>query len=104
MEFEKNIQHNTTGQNYFSYTQSGIYTYNKSWFDELIDVPFENMQVRVPKGYHEYLTFMYGDYMTPSQVNKNQDNTHTMSYLNLSERLNMKEVKNRIKKGIQYEL
>lgn len=34
-----------------------------SIFDNWKHVPFENVQVRVPKNYHECLTDLYGDYM-----------------------------------------
>ena len=37
-------------------------------FDETVWMPFENMQVPVPKGFDELLTTQYGaDYMTPRQ-------------------------------------
>lgn len=102
LDFEKSIQKDKEGKNYYSYTETGIYTFNKSWFDEYVIVPFEDMEVKVPKGYHEYLTFMYGDYMTPPPIN-NRQSEHIMTYLNLSERIDMKEVKKRVKKGIKYE-
>ena len=31
--------------------------------EEMIEVPFEDAFFNVPKGYHEYLTHAYGDYM-----------------------------------------
>lgn len=103
LEFEKSIQAKLDGKNYYSYTETGIYTFNKSWFDEYVVVPFEDFEAKVPKGYQDYLTFMYGDYMTPPPINS-RVSEHVMTYLNLSERLEMKEVNKRIKKGLQYEL
>ena len=38
---------------------------NKHCYEETIMLPFQDMQIPVPKGYHELLTVMYGDYMTP---------------------------------------
>lgn len=41
-------------------------TLRREIFDETLWMPFENMQVPVPKGYDELLTTQYGaDYMTP---------------------------------------
>lgn len=38
---------------------------NRSWFDEVEEVPFETTTIAIPKGYHKILTALYGDYMTP---------------------------------------
>lgn len=35
------------------------------WYNETIEFPFCNMMIPAPKGYHELLTTIYGDYMTP---------------------------------------
>lgn len=40
----------------------------KEWFSETEAVPFENMMIDIPKGYHEILSIEYGDYMTPVQA------------------------------------
>lgn len=37
--------------------------YKKEWFEELIEVPFENITVFAPKYYDEILKQQYGDYM-----------------------------------------
>ena len=37
--------------------------FKKRWFDELIYVPFETLNVPIPKNYHEVLTIAFGDYM-----------------------------------------
>ncbi|MCI5873714.1 MAG: LicD family protein [Clostridiales bacterium] len=39
----------------------------KEWFSETMSVPFENIMLDIPKGYHEILSVEYGDYMTPVQ-------------------------------------
>ena len=39
--------------------------FKKEWFDECIMLPFENMVLPAPKGYHEVLTTYYGDYRIP---------------------------------------
>jgi len=37
--------------------------FNKHYFDEIIEVPFEDTTIMIPKGYNEYLTQDFGDYM-----------------------------------------
>ncbi len=37
----------------------------RRWFEGTVMLEFEGMAVPAPKGYHEYLTAIYGDYMTP---------------------------------------
>ncbi len=53
----------------YSMSYSGAYLekeiFKKSMFDELIDVDFEGYKMLAFKDYDEYLTRIYGDYMTP---------------------------------------
>lgn len=63
----------------------------KKWIEETIWVPFENIQVRVPKYYHEYLTHIYGDYMTPPPEDK-KDDRHIIKYLDFEKRLSREEI------------
>ena len=37
----------------------------KEWFKETLWMPFEDIMLPVPNGYHEILTQQYGDYMKP---------------------------------------
>ena len=39
--------------------------YSNRMFDKLIDVPFENLMLPITAEYDNYLTTVYGDYMTP---------------------------------------
>lgn len=41
---------------------------NKHLYDATEWMDFENIKVPVPKGYHEFLSKRYGDYMKPSKV------------------------------------
>jgi lipopolysaccharide cholinephosphotransferase len=41
------------------------YQFKKEWYQDVTEVPFENLMVAIPNGYHEILTTMYGDYMVP---------------------------------------
>ena len=63
----------------------------KEWIEETVWVPFENIQVRIPKYYHEYLTHIYGDYMTPPPDDK-KDDRHVVTYLDLEKRLSREEI------------
>lgn len=38
------------------------YIWNKKWFKETIDLPFEDITIACPKEYHKLLTKRYGDY------------------------------------------
>lgn len=41
------------------------YRLKKEWYEESIEVPFENITIPVPKYYDEVLMAMYGDWRTP---------------------------------------
>lgn len=56
----------------------GAYGYQKEmlqlcWFSDVVELPFENTTISAPSGYAEYLTYFYGDYMTPPPENKRGD-------------------------------
>lgn len=42
----------------------------KEWLDDWEEVPFEDSTIRVFKAVHQYLTKIYGDYMTPPPKDK----------------------------------
>ncbi|GFI48517.1 hypothetical protein IMSAGC019_03854 [Lachnospiraceae bacterium] len=37
--------------------------YKRSWYEDTIDMCFENVVLKASREYEEYLTFLYGDYM-----------------------------------------
>ena len=76
--------------------------YLKEWFEGYQTVPFENFTVRVPKMYDEYLTHYFGDYMTPTPIEKRI--RHEVVYCNLRERVSLQEVKKKVKAGIHIEM
>lgn len=44
-------------------------TREKSWYDKTIYMPFEDIEMPVPEGYHNVLVSLYGnDYMTPRKA------------------------------------
>ncbi len=44
------------------------YARDKHWYDSTLWMPFEDIQMPVPSGYHEILSIQYGDYMTPAKA------------------------------------
>lgn len=54
--------------NFESFVMGHEAEHKKECFDEIIDLPFEVMQIKAPKGYDAVLTAEYGDYMTPKRV------------------------------------
>lgn len=40
-----------------------VYGFKREWYEDVIDMPFENVVLKGSRKYKEYLTFMYGDYM-----------------------------------------
>lgn len=75
----------------------------KEWFMETIMVPFGNIKVRIPAQYDLYLKQFYGDYMSLPPIEQRVQH-HNEYYINLSERLEIHEIKRRTKKGIYREL
>lgn len=72
--------------------------FEKKWFADTLEVDFEDFKIKIPAEYDRYLTHLYGDYMTPPPPQK-QVTRHYHYYLNLKERLDYTEIKNRLKKG-----
>lgn len=67
----------------------------KEWFKASKKVPFEDFEVKIGVGTHEYLTQIYGNYMKLPPVEK-QVSHHYHYYLNLEKGLTMEEVKQEI--------
>lgn len=74
--------------------------FQAEWFENSIEVPFEDTNIRIPSNYDSYLTLLYGDYMTPPPVNQRQE-THAgvRYYVNLKERLSINEARQRLADG-----
>ncbi len=51
---------------YSNYQPDFLYvTVEKDWCDRVVDMDFEDTRLMVPAGWHQILTEVYGDYMTP---------------------------------------
>ena len=69
----------------------------KKWVEETIYVPFEDVQIRIPKYYHEYLTHLYGDYMTPPPI-ENRDDRHAFAFIDLEKRWSLEDIRKELSK------
>jgi lipopolysaccharide cholinephosphotransferase len=79
-----------------NYTEDVQCLYPKEWFSDYILMPFEDIQVRVPVGYKEYLTYTYGDYMELPPVEE-RVSLHLHYYYNTEKGLPLEKVKKLIK-------
>lgn len=67
------------------------------WFEDAIEMPFENIRILVPKDFVTYLTLLYGDFMTPPPIElRNPTHGDIRHYVNMKERITIEEAKLRI--------
>lgn len=59
--------HDTTNGDLVSFTANPkrFHRMKREWFHETLRMPFETSTIPVPTGWHEVLTSIYGNYMTP---------------------------------------
>ena len=79
-----------------------MHFFKSEWFSDSIMMPFEDITISLPVGYHEYLSMQYGDYMTPPPPSQQKPH-HDIDYFNLKERLSLSDAIERYKKGLHYE-
>ncbi|MBQ2176966.1 MAG: LicD family protein, partial [Alphaproteobacteria bacterium] len=72
--------------------------FKKEILDETMWVPFENIKARIPKHYHEYLTQIYGDYMTPPPEDR-RDDGHIFKFVDMDKRYTIAEIKDLLNKN-----
>lgn len=67
-----------------------------SWFEDYVLFPFEiengGIMIRVMKGYHDFLTQLFGDYMQLPPIEE-RISAHDYVYMNLEKRLTVEEIK-----------
>ena len=54
--------------------------YKREWFDDPVYAPFEDVQLKVPGGLHDFLTQRFGDYMKPPSADRIQYEQHAVSW------------------------
>lgn len=68
--------------------------FKREWFEDIIDQPFADTTVHIPRDYDGYLSCLYGDYMTlppPEQ----RVSAHLHHYLSFTESLTLDEIRQR---------
>lgn len=73
----------------------------KKWFNDFYYAPFEDFQIRLPIGVHEYLTHLFGDYMTPPPIEVQVSDYHGVAYLNMEKRVTWEKAFEEYKKSKQ---
>lgn len=59
----KDNKKDSTLRYYSNYQPDFLYvTVEKAWCDEVVDLPFEDTMLMAPKGWHQVLTWIYGNY------------------------------------------
>lgn len=76
---------------YFGTWKSAKNIFPKEWLDGYYYAPFEDFQIRLPKGIHEYLTQLFGDYMTPPPPDFIATDDHGFAFLDLEKRVTWEE-------------
>ena len=61
----------------------------RHWVDQVVDLPFENMKLMAPAGWHQILAWLYGDYMTPPPEDK-QVPTHSSMEIEVYEDVSLR--------------
>lgn len=73
--------------------------YDKDLFKETLVVPFEDMQISIPNGYHSILTASYGDYMQLPPEEKRVSN-HDCFYININENVSKEDILKQMRNSI----
>lgn len=87
--------------NLCEYATNGIIKhviYPKTWLEDKIMMPFETLQVALPREYKQWLNLFYGDYMQlPPEDQRHYG--HSVAYYNLDRRMTYDEVLIEMKKN-----
>ena len=75
----------------FSYSNV-INRYPIEWFSETIEMPFENIMVKMASGYDKILKQQYGDYMTLPPIEKRITH-HSYYFIDLNRKVSKDEIK-----------
>lgn len=72
--------------------------FSKDWFDGYEILEYESREIRLFHNYKDYLSKVYGDYMTPPKIIP--ETTHIQYYVNLKEHVEFDEIKRRCANGV----
>ncbi len=76
----------------------GVEIFQPEWFADYAEMPFRDIQIRVPIGWDAYLRHVFNDYMQLPPEDK-RVSEHRKYYLNLREGLTLDEVRHRLRQG-----
>lgn len=93
-QFEETYKHNGSGPKCVCVTQWEGRIFQSEWFKDVIEVPFEDTTLIIPRCYDAYLRLLYGDYMQLPPVEKRVSHPHY--FLDLERRLTLDEAKRRL--------
>ena len=54
--------------------------YKREWFEPSVYAPFEKVQLKIPENLHDFLSFRFGDYMTPPTPERIKWEQHAESW------------------------
>lgn len=89
---QNNVEKSESGKKCVCLTQWEGLVFETNWFSDFIEMPFADFSVRVPVGFDEYLTLLYGDYLQLPPISERKS-THTKYYLNLEEYQSLDKIK-----------
>lgn len=76
---------------YFSTWRSAKIISPREWFSDYYYAPFEDFQIRLPVGIHEYLTQLFGDYMVPPPKEIIDIDNHGFAFIDMDRRISWEQ-------------
>ena len=76
---------------YFSTWRSSKILSPREWFSDYYYAQFEDFQIRLPIGIHDYLTQLFGDYMIPPPKEVIELDNHAFAFLDLNKRVSWED-------------
>ena len=94
-QFEETYKHNGPGPKCVCVTQWEGRIFQSEWFHDVIEVPFEDTTLIIPRAYDAYLRKLYGDYMQLPPEEKRISHPHY--FFDIDHRLTLEELRARNK-------
>ena len=88
--FEEGYKHNGEGPKCVCVTQWEGRIFRSEWFKDVIEVPFEDTSLTIPRDYDSYLRTLYGNYMQLPPEEKRISHPHY--FFDLNQRLKLQEI------------
>ena len=72
--------------------------FKTEWFEDVVEKPFENIMINVPRDYDNYLKLLYNDYMTLPPIEERISN-HSHYFIDLYQRWTIEDIRKLKKNG-----